>query len=226
MTNSAEPGISQVLRERCAPLWRDLHTQRFLQEMAAGTLPLHKFGFYLGRNILYLQDFARVMALGAAKAPDEHTMNEFAATLQEVLHDELPHNRALFEKTRELEPGLRMPDRMAPTTLAYTRFLLSVAYEHSTAELLAAVLPCAWSYGLIGKENAARMPDHPIYRDWIAFFAGQTYWDALNTVKDQVDRVCGPVSEQGLERLTEIFATASRLERAFWTMAYNEDGWP
>lgn len=225
MSPAPQATVSQTVCDRCEALWDELHAPRFIQEMAAGTLPERKFGFYLGQNILYLHDFARVCALGAAKARDEAAMTQFAALLQGILQQELPHNRALFAKAQAADPSVRAPERMAPATLAYTRFLLSVAYEGGTPEILAAIMPCVWSYGLIGKDNVAQLSDHPIYRDWFEFFAGQTYWDGLNALKELFDRVCTPVFAPELDRLTEIFATGSRLERAFWTMAYNEEDW-
>ncbi len=219
------PSVSEELRTRCHSIWDDLQSQPFVREMVAGTLPIRKFGFYMGQNILYLQDFARVLALGVAKAPDELTMREFAGVVQEVLDLELPQNRALLAKAQELDPSVQEAEGMAPTTLAYTRHLLHVAYDGGVPEILAAIMPCAWSYGEIGKQNVERAPDHPIYGDWIRFFAGQEYWDAVRTLQAQMERVCTPTSPEAMARLTEIFATSSRLERAFWTMAYTEERW-
>lgn len=218
--------VSETLRAGCRPLWEDLHQHPFVQELVAGTLPVPRFGFYVGQNILYLQSFARVLALGAAKAPDEPTMRKFAATIMEILDLELPENRALLAKAKELDPTVQEATVMAPTNLAYTRHLLTVAYEGGVPEILAAIMPCAWSYGDIGKENVHRAPDHPIYGEWIRFFAGAPYWDTLRTLQTQLDRACADLSDAQVQRLAEIFAASSRLERAFWDMAYKEEQWP
>ena len=73
--------------------------------MADGTLPARKFAFYIGQNILYLKEFARVLSLGVAKAEDEETMLEFASGAASVLEFELPKNRDLLRKVREFEPA-------------------------------------------------------------------------------------------------------------------------
>ena len=40
----------------------------------------------------------------------------------------------------------------SPITLAYTHYMLHSAQNGTLAELVAALLPCAWSYWEIGKE--------------------------------------------------------------------------
>lgn len=218
--------VAETLRAGCRPIWADLHQHPFVQEMIAGTLPVRRFGFYVGQNILYLQAFTRVFALAVAKAPDERTMRQFAATIMEILDLELPENRALLAKAKELDPSVPDATVMAPANLAYTRHLLTVAYEGGVPEILAAIMPCAWSYGDIGKENLQHAPDHPIYGEWIRFFAGTPYWDTLRALQAQLDHACADLSDAHFQRLAEIFAASSRLERAFWDMAYTEAQWP
>lgn len=43
--------------------------------------------------------------------------------------------------------------------LSYTKFMLQVSTEGSLAELLAALLPCMWSYAFIGS-TLAKMKKH------------------------------------------------------------------
>ncbi len=50
-------------------------------------------------------------------------------------------------------------------------------------ELLAAILPCTWSPGLIGYRWAADAADHPAYRDWLAFFASAEYDDIVDRMR-------------------------------------------
>ena len=42
---------------------------------------------------------------------------------------------------------------MAPTNLAYTSYLLAVAYGGPFPEALAALLPCYWIYWEVGKQR-------------------------------------------------------------------------
>jgi thiaminase (transcriptional activator TenA) len=96
-----------------------------------------------------------------------------------------------------------------------------VAAAGGTPEILAAVLPCTWSYGDIAKRLAPGAP-HPIYADWIAFFAGDDYSDVVERMRRDTDELIG---EADLEPLADIFRTGVRLERGFWDMAFGLADW-
>jgi thiaminase/transcriptional activator TenA len=218
--------VCDRLKAACRPIWDELHRHPFVVELARGTLPPRKFAFYIGQNLLYLPEFARLLALGVAKAEDEETMRGFAAAAVSVLELEIPQNRALLAKVCELEPAAAAATLMAPANLAYTRHLLTVGYSGGTAEIAAATMPCSWSYGEIGRHYVGGLPDHPVYREWIAFFASDEYWRPLEAAQQRLERLCAEKSERDFARLAQIFTTSARLERAFWDMAYTEDQWP
>ncbi len=65
----------------------------------------------------------------------------------------------------------------APTTLAYSHYMLAVAHSGSIAHLLAALLPCLWSYWSIGKE-LSRIPgstEHPFYGIWVKMYSSEDF---------------------------------------------------
>ena len=61
--------FSARLQAEVAPMWQQIFEQPFLREIKDGTLPLEKFQYYLGQDYLYLEGFARTVALTLAKAP-------------------------------------------------------------------------------------------------------------------------------------------------------------
>jgi thiaminase (transcriptional activator TenA) len=217
--------VCDMLRERCKSIWDGLHTAPFVAEMAAGTLPERKFAFYISQNVVFLRELARAMALGVAKADDEATMRRFALIVTNIMDLELPKNRELLERVLTMVPEATGDVEMAPATLAYTRHLLTVAYEGRAAEIIASLVPCSWSYGEIGIERTAEAADHPVYKPWFEFFAGREYWDALEQVKSQLEELCDGASDADLTRLTDIFRTSCRLEQEFWDAAYVERTW-
>ena len=214
------------LKAACKPIWDDLHAHPFIEEMVSGTLPETKFAFYIGQNILYLREFAKAAAIGIAKSDDEETMRLFSRIVASTIDFELPENRALRDRIRSLAPDAAGDVAMAPATLAYTRHLLTVAYNGRPVDIMASITPCVWSYGEIGKQRVAKAPDHPVYGEWIAFFAGREYWDSLIEVKAKLDSLCADLSTEDYERVESIFRTSSRLERMFWDAAYQEQDWP
>ena len=65
--------------------WRQTVTLRaaisrlpFNTELAAGILAPERFRFYITQDALYLAEYARVLAIAAAKAPDAATVRWFA----------------------------------------------------------------------------------------------------------------------------------------------------
>jgi thiaminase/transcriptional activator TenA len=217
--------LSSWLREACEPGWSELAEHPFLRGLADGTLPAERFRFYLEQNLHYLPRYARVMALGAAKSRDERELELFTAALQQVIEVEIPENRALLARVCELgaedRGGALEP---APHALAYTSWLESVAFAGGTPEILAAVLPCTWSYGDIGRRLAPNAAPHPVYADWIAFFASDDYALVVDRMRRDVDELLGEVDERERARLAAIFRSGVGLERRFWDMASELSG--
>ena len=110
--------------------------------------------------------------------------------------------------------------RPAPTTISYSSFLLATAARGDALDVMAALLPCAWSYADIGLAHVDSAVDHPIYADWLRFFAGSEYIDSIEARRAVFDRVAARAAPRRSARLHELFRTATRLERAFWDMAY------
>jgi thiaminase (transcriptional activator TenA) len=225
-----EDPISDEMRAACGDIWEELHGHPFLRELAAGTLPIEKFRFFLEQDNFYLVDYARCLAMGAAKSRDEHELRYFTADLNEVIDAELPGNRDLL--ARVIAMGAE--DRggalaQAPANVAYTSYMLSQALRGGPVEIMAVLLPCAWSY----VEIAARLAeqggtDHEVYADWVRYFTLPATVEMVVAMRADFDRL---VVEGGLgvgrrEELTEIFATSSRLEWGFWEMAYSLEQWP
>jgi thiaminase/transcriptional activator TenA len=229
-------GASARLRDASEPAWSSLAAHPFLRELAAGELATARFLFYIEQNLHYLPQYARVMALGAAKARDERELALFTAALRQVIETEIPENRALRDRMRQLGigrgddsveaavPGDAGAPEPAPANLAYTGWLLSTAFTFGPCEILAALLPCTWSYGEIGRRLAPEAADHPVYREWLGFFAGDQYRVVVERMRQDLDDLAGDVDGDDLERLQDIFRTGVRLERGFWDMAYTISG--
>lgn len=151
-------------------------------------------------------------------------MREFSETVGNIMNLEIPKNRELLSEIAPDDPPQRV---MAPANLAYTRHLLTVAYEGSAADILASFTPCSWSYGELGRAYAAKRPiDEPAYDRWFEFFSGSEYWATLEAGKARLDRLCAGVGETEMRRASKIFGVSTQLEYLFWDMAYTMQSWP
>jgi thiaminase (transcriptional activator TenA) len=226
MTGSS---LSAELRHRSARVWERLGSHPFLRELAAGELPLDTFRFFLEQDILYLPDFARCMAMGAAKSSTEAELRFFAAELDGTINLELPNQHRVLEQVCQL--GAK--DRggalgKAPANVAYTGFMLAVSAQGTALEIIAAILPCAWSYVEIARGLADQIVDHPVYKDWVGFYLTDEVVRLEQKMRSDFDEMAdqAKLNLGRVDRLAEIFATSSRLEESFWQMAYTLDQWP
>lgn len=221
--------LCERLRADCARVWQSLHDHPFIRGLAGGTLPPEKFRFFVEQNLQYLPEYARAMALGAAKAGDLDTMDLFAADLDNVLHTEIPENRELLRRVLELGAEDRGGGAcMAPANVAYTGFLVSVAALGGPLEIMAAIVPCTWSYGDIAETLVAegRVREHPVYAEWVRFYSEQPFSGAVEKMKADFEAMARGVEEHQMEHLSALFTTSTRLERGFWDMAHQLEHWP
>jgi thiaminase/transcriptional activator TenA len=226
---AGEPSLSAELRDQSDRIWAGLHAHPFLGELARGVLPLEKFRFFVEQDVMYLPDFARCIATGAAKSATEAELAFFARQLDSTINLELPNQYRVLEQVCRLGAADRGGALgKAPATVAYTGFMLSVAAQGGPLEIMAAILPCAWSYAEIAGRLADEIADHPVYRDWVGFYTTDEVLGLVGQMRQSFDEMAaqaGP-GPRTRRRLAEIFTTSSRLEGAFWDMAYTLDQWP
>lgn len=218
--------FSERLYEKLQPIWRQNHNHPFVQGMEDGTLEKEKFRFYMIQDYLYLIDYAKLFAIGAMKATDLQTMGKFAALLDSTLNEEMSLHREYAKKFQISEKELEKA-QPSPTTLAYTHYMLHVGQSGTLAELVAALLPCMWSYWEIGKELSEKPgANNEFYREWIEMYSSEEFGELATWCINLFDSLTEDKSEAELEKLEEIFLNTTRFEYMFWDMAYNEAMWP
>ncbi|MET3685410.1 thiaminase/transcriptional activator TenA [Priestia megaterium] len=218
--------FSERLYEKLQPIWRQNHNHPFVQGMGDGTLEKEKFRFYMIQDYLYLIDYAKLFAIGAMKATDFQTMGKFAALLDSTLNEEMSLHREYAKKFEISEKELEKA-QPSPTTLAYTHYMLHVGQSGTLAELVAALLPCMWSYWEIGKELSEKPgANNEFYREWIEMYSSEEFGELATWCINLFDSLTEDKSEAELEKLEEIFLNTTRFEYMFWDMAYNEAMWP
>jgi thiaminase/transcriptional activator TenA len=191
-----------------------------VRAIADGTLPHETFRRYFEQNILYLEEYARAIALIVGKAPDREAIALLTAFQSHIVENEIPANLRFLERLGGTLNAAAGRGAMHPTTYAYTRHLLGVCALGDAAEGLTAVLPCQWSYGELARPLMAHRPDDEIYADWIAMFGNDEYDEMVGRTTALLDRLVGTPDERRVAALAEIFDRSTRYEAAFWDMAY------
>jgi thiaminase/transcriptional activator TenA len=212
-------GFSEQLRAAADGIWQAQHDHPVVRGIGDGSLPVERFARYVRQDYLFLIEYARLLALGAARAPDLATMRRFADLAGTILGTEMDLHRAFAAEfgigRQELE--CEQPD---PETRAYTDFLVRVAAIGDFAELAAALLPCMWGYAEVGQRLAARgRPPDERYARWIELYASEDFGALATWCRDLVDRLADGAGERGRERMRRAFLTCSRYELEFWDTA-------
>ena len=70
--------VSEELRRAADPIWRAQHDHPFVRGIGDGTLDLERFRFWVRQDYRFLIEYGRLLALGAARAPDLETMRRLA----------------------------------------------------------------------------------------------------------------------------------------------------
>jgi thiaminase/transcriptional activator TenA len=218
--------FTERLRQKAAGIWEAQHQHPFVRGIGDGTLSLERFKFWLRQDYVFLIEYARLLALGAARSPDLETIIRFATLLKETVETEMNLHRAYaaeFGISRE-ELERELP---APTSRGYTDFLLRVAATGDFAELAAALLPCMWAFSEIGQRLAAQpAPSGQNYAKWIAMYGSREFAELAQWCRDLLDSLAAGLPERDLRKLEAAFLTSSRYEWQFWEMAWKMEQWP
>ncbi|MGH7873669.1 MAG: thiaminase II [Candidatus Binatia bacterium] len=218
--------FSAQLRYRAGGVWRAIEGHPFLRELHAGSLPIDRFTYFILQDYVYLLDFAQVLCLGGAKSPNLETLELFCRHALGAVEVERSFH-ASFGKSlgRSREQLDAVPK--GPITQAYIGHLQSVARGASLGELVAAVLPCYWIYGEVGRRLYRNRPREPkIYREWIETYASKNFWKPVREQIQLMDRLGAAASADEKKRMNEHFILSSRYEFMFWEQAYRMESWP
>jgi len=75
-------------------VWEAQHAHPFVRGIGDGTVDVEKFKFWVRQDYLFLIDYARLLALAAAKAPDVGTMRRFSDLVRATLNVDMELHRA------------------------------------------------------------------------------------------------------------------------------------
>jgi thiaminase/transcriptional activator TenA len=92
--------FTDELRQAADPIWAAEHEHPFVRGIGEGSLDAAKFRHYVRQDYLFLIDYARLLALGCARAPRLDEMGRFAQLAGSVLGSEMELHRSFPEFRR------------------------------------------------------------------------------------------------------------------------------
>ena len=197
----------------------------FLTGLSDGSLSRDSFQFYAVQDALYLREFARGLSIAAARAPRDEWIIMFNEHAAEALRVERALHEGFFQELG-LSPDDVAATPLAPTNVAYTSYLLAVAYGRPFHEVVAALLPCYWIYWEVGKALERAGSADPLYTRWIGTYASEAFGDVVRAVLTATNLMAGSLTAAERDAMRRHFVTASRYEWMFWDMGHRVERWP
>ena len=210
------------LLEATRDIWSAYNEHPFVMGIQEGNLDKEKFRYYIMQDYLYLEEYAKVFAVGVAKAKSIDVAQLFSKYIT-VMDGELNIHDGYLGKFNVSEEEMKRMKRSLDN-LSYTSYMLRVAYEEGEAEILAAILSCAYSYEVIAKKMVQNNPksiEDIFYGTWIKGYASKEYEAENIVLLDTLNTLTQSYTEAQLQHLEDIFVACSRYELAFWEMSWN-----
>lgn len=224
--SAALPGsFTNELWVSIEPIYAAILDHPFIAGLTEGSLPRESFEFYAVQDALYLREFARALAIAGARAPKDDWIVMLADHAAGALRVERTLHEGFFQEFGlSTEAVIATP--LAPTNLAYTHYLLAVAYGAPFHEALAALLPCYWIYWEVGKELTHAGSPNPLYARWIGTYGSDEFGTVVSAVLEATNEVAARVGDAERAAMRRHFRTTSRYEWMFWDMGFRRERWP
>ncbi|KAJ6263696.1 Thiaminase-2 [Drechslerella dactyloides] len=221
---------------RVAPIWDAYVNHPFVQRVAAGTIPAANFKWYLRQDYLFLVQFARAYALLAYKASTISEIGLHATDVADIERETSLHVDycMMFDiagpgASVEATEAMLRDTPEAPTTTAYTRYVLDVGASGDAAALAVAVISCSFGYQVaarnrlagnrLGGTKTVQDSAENVYWSWVEGYANDEYAENVKKRTDALEEMAVRFSVQQVEQLVEVFKRATEMERDFFTAA-------
>lgn len=217
------------MRRWTEALWRDLEPafgslvrHPLVTGLASGALERDAFTLYAREDAHYLATFARALAACAARTDDGDAAELLCSEAMQAIALE----REVCDDILGELPGGDAGAEPGPTTLAYSSYLLAVAYARPFHEGLAAILPCYWLFRDVGRALAERESPDPMYRRWLATYTDPQFVDATGALLALADRIGARLDDDGRAAAARHARVAARYERMMCDAALARETWP
>lgn len=214
-----------TMGERYAHLFKAFYEHPFLRGLADGTASRERVLHYVGQDNRYLTAYLRCYGLGASRSTDRDQAAWFKDGMAFLLEDETHPHHVLCAAFGVGYDEVQI-DRMAPTAQAYVNHML-VSGHDSLGVLVAALMPCPWTYIWAAQRQMVEdpvAPDNP-FRGWWEFYADRDCDQILREFTERLDTLAATAGPAELARMERAFEESCHHEIRFWQMAWTQEVW-
>ncbi|MBM7571158.1 thiaminase II [Aquibacillus albus] len=219
--------FSLQLRKEADTIFEGIFKHPFVVGLGKGDLKKEALIHYVKADFEYLNAFINIYGLAIAKSSNREDMAYFQDKIGFILNSEIhPHNNLCQVAGVDYDDLKGFP--LPPTADHYVSHMKSTAQQGSMGELLAALLPCPWTYLEIGhylQDTIKPDPNHPFY-EWITFYAKEETDSVTTELRRKLDQWAETVGETEKDKARQAFIKSCQLEYNFWEMSYTLEEWP
>jgi len=210
--------ITKKLIKNSKPYWDSYIKHEFVQKLANGTLGIENFQHYLKQDYIYLFHYSRAFALAMYKSENFEQMNFSKNALNSILDEIQLHIN--YCKEFGIDEESIYEQKESPACIAYTRYVLDSGSSGDLTHLYAGLIPCFVGYAKVADyitDNNLSVANNP-YQSWIDMYSSKEYQEAANNATHFFETLCKDLSNKQMEKVQNIFTTATRMEISFWQM--------
>ncbi len=215
----------EQLKQSLQPLLQNIINDDFNQAMLDESLSLEQYTNYCVQDQLYLEQYARALAMIAARCDKPQHVRTFLGFAYEAVDQEQALHVRHLNQHQDLA-AIFLQQGMNKTCQAYTDFLLKQTATQSVAVAIAAVLPCFYIYQQVGQSmrQSPHYHDQHRYRDWIQVYAGEEF---ANATEQAFLVLLDHLGDDQHAAVHKTFMQAAHFEQAFWQacLKFNLFGW-
>ncbi len=210
--------LSDVAWAKAEPLIKAINMHPFNLQMSSGELATDKFAYYIEQDTVYLQSYARCLAMIAARAPLNFAQDFLRFSEKSLDEEQMEINSSFLANFDSQNKG-----KLTSATISYTSYILQAAAAAPVEVAIAAILPCFWVYKEIGLSMAENVdPDNP-YMAWIDTYSNEAFCAEVDRAIEIFDEVAMSASESVRDQMVDAFYKSTALDWHFWNDSYNQE---
>jgi thiaminase/transcriptional activator TenA len=211
------------LKQYHVKYWNDILTHKFILEMAADSLPIEKFAFYLRQDHVFLKEFCAFLLIAKQKSTYEKLKIWFDSLYHSTIDLEMQMQRELLLSLGELSDiDNNSIIAMASATQNYISFLRQVSLSAKNVEVIvSSMAPCPWSYLEIAQKLSKSDMKRDVYFKWIQFYSSNESQQQIKELKNILSSLYDQADGSTKMIMRQHFGAACKYEYNFWEAAYN-----
>ncbi|MFG6147063.1 thiaminase II [Halobacillus sp. B23F22_1] len=219
--------FTDTLRRENTDIFEAIFNHPFVDGIGKGEVPHESIAHYIKADYEYLNAFMHIYGIGISKSTNRKDIEYFNEQIGFILNSEThPHQNfcdVIGVGYDELH-GYPLP----PTADHYVKHMMYHAQLGGLGEILAAMLPCPWTYLEIGQHLMKKYQPttDDTFFPWIKFYADEEFETLSEAMRKRLNELADFASETERQRMKDAFRKSCQLELKFWEMAYTCEEWP